>query len=86
VGIAGSLRRGTAVTCRCFGASGGRLGRTHLVRNGLLILAAAVAIPRATGPAPLAVALPAVLVGGFLALLVIHWDELAGLFTARARV
>jgi hypothetical protein len=86
VGIAVALRRGRRVTCRCFGAAGGPLGRTHLVRNGLLLAAAASALPRATVPAPLAGSLPAVLVGAFLALLVIHWDELAGLLATRARV
>ncbi|MFJ2770928.1 MauE/DoxX family redox-associated membrane protein [Streptomyces sp. NPDC087300] len=35
-GIAGTLRRGAAVPCRCFGASARPLGRAHVVRNALL--------------------------------------------------
>ena len=86
VGIAHALRRGRVLSCRCFGSNGGALTRTHLVRNGLLLTAAtAAALSPATGPPAPAAAFPALLVGGFLALLVVNWDQLAGLLTTRER-
>lgn len=85
VGIANAVRRGRVLTCRCFGSNGGALSRTHLVRNGSLSAAAASAAAVSPVPVAPAAALPALLVGGFLALLVIHWDALAGLLTTRER-
>lgn len=40
VAIAAALRRGRRSSCRCFGASDAPLGPRHLVRNGVLLVAA----------------------------------------------
>ncbi|GAA1614936.1 hypothetical protein GCM10009733_008980 [Nonomuraea maheshkhaliensis] len=81
--IAFSLRGGRREPCRCFGASVTPLGPVHLVRNGLLLLVVGVgtvALAFIGGPvtgAGLALAVPAGLVG---AVLLIAFDDLAGLF------
>ncbi|MFF7095450.1 MauE/DoxX family redox-associated membrane protein [Streptomyces rubradiris] len=50
--IARSVTGGTTVRCRCFGRSTAPLGRTHVVRNGLLACAAGIgAAAVAAGPA-----------------------------------
>ncbi|MEW2357725.1 MauE/DoxX family redox-associated membrane protein [Spirillospora sp. NPDC029432] len=68
-------------SCRCFGRSDTPVGLRHLVRNaGLAAVAAAGAASGATGtghPAGAAVALAA---GAAAALLVVHSDEIIGLF------
>ncbi|MDQ3944548.1 MAG: hypothetical protein M3357_05230, partial [Actinomycetota bacterium] len=59
VAVAWRLARGRAVPCPCFGAREGRpVSGTTLVRNGLLLGLAALALPPAGGaaPAPAAVA------------------------------
>ncbi|MET8863873.1 MauE/DoxX family redox-associated membrane protein [Nonomuraea sp. NPDC004580] len=78
VTIGAVLRRGSSVSCRCFGASTQPLGRRHLVRNALLLLVAAAGV---TGTAPAAGWDPgALLVAGFMAVivaaLVISYDDL----------
>ena len=89
VGIGSALRRGRMVSCRCFGSGGGNLRGTHLVRNAMLGTVAAtgwLVLPHSAAvPLTGAAVLPALLLGGFLALLVIHWDEFVGLFAARDR-
>jgi len=80
------LRRGTVARCACFGGSGQRLRRAHVVRNGLLLLvmaAAAALVARGTDTAgaagPPATALGA-FAGGVGALLLTRLDELVDLF------
>lgn len=82
-GIAGVLRAGRAVRCRCFGSGGAVFGRNHLVRNGvLLLLVACGLIAGSTGPHPPldTAALLACCAGATAGLVVAHWDELAFLF------
>ncbi|MFE7117317.1 MauE/DoxX family redox-associated membrane protein [Streptomyces sp. NPDC057654] len=69
IAMAASLRRGLRVPCRCFGASTSSTGVLPLVRNGFLILVAAIGaagtfhgVP--TAPGGLAVAVGAGLVLG----------------------
>lgn len=40
VAIACAIRRGVRTACHCFGGSAAPVGRAHLVRNGLLLVAA----------------------------------------------
>ncbi len=77
------LRRGQAASCPCFGRAATPLGARHLARNGLLLLAAALAVtgPAAPATAPgLAGVVAAVAAGVFLASLVIRLDDLTALF------
>ena len=70
---------GREVRCRCFGADGGLMGRTHLVRNGVLVaVALAGLLASATPAAPphpglLAAAASAAVLG---AVALAHWDDL----------
>jgi uncharacterized membrane protein YphA (DoxX/SURF4 family) len=77
VAIGSVLRRGTPVSCRCFGASTQPLGRRHLARNAILLVVAALGV---TGTSPLGWNPAALLVSGFvavvLAALVISYDDL----------
>ncbi|GAA1566014.1 methylamine utilization protein MauE [Dactylosporangium maewongense] len=87
VGVAVAVRRGTASTCRCFGASTERLGRRHVGRNILLTglatggaaaaFAAAASPPGSLRPAGLLLAGFAGLLLGFLAT---RFDDLAAVF------
>ncbi|WP_049563745.1 MauE/DoxX family redox-associated membrane protein [Nonomuraea sp. SBT364] len=84
--IAVSARRGARVSCRCFGPSVVSLGWVHLVRNALLLVVVALggmALTLTSGPpaaAALAVAIPAGLVG---AVVLVAFDDIAGLFMNR---
>jgi len=87
--IVRAMRRGAAVPCRCFGASKTPLGRRHLVRNAVLLVAAALGLATALAagsapvhPAGLAVAAGA---GVLVAILAIATDEIADLFAYTAR-
>jgi hypothetical protein len=76
------LRRGQAASCPCFGRAPTPLGVRHLARNGLLLIAAGLAV---TGPAALSTAgvagvVAAVAAGVFTASLVIRLDDLTALF------
>jgi methylamine utilization protein MauE len=83
-GIAGVLRSGRAVRCRCFGSSGAEFGRNHLVRNGILLLIVACGLGT-TGHPPLdGAVLVAAATGAVCGLLAAYWDELAFLFSAPA--
>ncbi|GAA4671686.1 methylamine utilization protein MauE [Phytohabitans rumicis] len=86
-GVALAVRRDTGARCACFGAAEQPLGARHLVRNGLLLAAVAVAVlgiaaarVQPLGLAGVAVALPAGAVG---ALVLIRLDDLIYLFTPR---
>jgi hypothetical protein len=78
-GIARVLRSGRTVRCRCFGSTGAEFGRTHLVRNGLLLATVVIGlVVTLTGAAaPLGAAtFVAAAAGATGGLLVAHWDEL----------
>jgi hypothetical protein len=89
VGIAAATRRGLRTSCRCFGSSSTPLGRRHLVRNALLVAAAATGLafgPERVGqadPSALAVAGAAAVI---LAVLVVRLDDLTDLFTPASAV
>jgi hypothetical protein len=87
-GIAVTLRSGASVTCRCFGASPGPLAGRHLVRNCLLMTAAAGGLAAGVvgrqgpaTPAGLAVTVPTAMV---VALLVARLDDLIDLLRPSA--
>ncbi|MEU6714988.1 MauE/DoxX family redox-associated membrane protein [Nonomuraea sp. NPDC046802] len=78
--IAFALRRGQRAPCRCFGTSAAPLGARHLVRNGLLIIAATLAVLLPDGSPVLAgtaMALGAGLIG---AILIASFDDIVDLF------
>lgn len=87
VAIAGSLRRGPAPPCRCFGSSSAPLGRHHVARNLVLIAAATAGLlgvigiagagEAGTTPAGAAVAVTSGLVA---ALFTVTLDDLVDLF------
>jgi hypothetical protein len=86
VAIAAALRRGSTEPCRCFGASASPLGARHLVRNAILLLAAASGFAAGTMPGA-AEPWGLVFVGAtavVLALLVVWFDVLADLFAGPA--
>jgi hypothetical protein len=93
-GIALALARGTTATCACFGASDQSLSRRHVIRNGVLLLAALTgAVATNFIPVghvePLGVALAGVS-GTVAALVLVRLDDLIDLFapvggTSRAR-
>lgn len=75
VGIAIALLRGDLAPCQCFGRSAAPLGRWHLVRNAVLVLAAMVgAITPVPGDLPSLVMLA--LVGAATGLAITRWDDL----------
>ncbi len=84
-GIVASLARGRELRCRCFGTTGATLRATHVVRNGALaVLSAGALLSHLTVPPagiPFDLAAPAVLLGAFLALVVLRWDDLTDLLT-----
>jgi hypothetical protein len=86
-GIARILRTGKTVRCRCFGSTGAVFGRTHLVRNGLLLATVVVGLVTALAgvATPLGAAtLVAAAAGATGGLLVAHWDELTYLVSPTA--
>jgi hypothetical protein len=79
--IVAALRRGPGVPCRCFGDATVPLGRRHVLRNALLLAAAAGAafpVPVAGHPAGIALA---VFAGGCAALAITRFDEISDLFS-----
>ncbi|MEV0147783.1 MULTISPECIES: MauE/DoxX family redox-associated membrane protein [unclassified Nonomuraea] len=82
VAIAAALRRGRRAPCRCFGASAAPLGVRHLVRNGLLITAAALGLLLPAGSPALAGAVVAGVAGLVGAILVAAFDDLVDLFAS----
>ncbi|MBQ1031324.1 MauE/DoxX family redox-associated membrane protein [Micromonospora parva] len=87
VGVGIAVRRGTASTCRCFGANAQRLGRRHVVRNvlltGLAAGGAVVAVASAASP-PSSLRPAGLVLAGFVGLLLgflaIRSDDLVALF------
>jgi len=84
-GVGVAVRRGVLAHCACFGARPGRpLGRPHLVRNLILLVAfgtGLAAVPLAGAPGRPAAAGLAAAAGSLAALLIIRWEDLADLFT-----
>jgi len=83
-GIVLAIRRGTGARCACFGAKEQPLGRRHLVRNGLLLLAAVLGLAGISDGRSVQIAggLVAVCAGALVAVVLIHLDELVELFTS----
>ncbi|MDG6107217.1 hypothetical protein Daura_31380 [Dactylosporangium aurantiacum] len=79
-GVAVVLARGTAVPCRCFGASTAPLSRRHLVRNVVLVAAALAGLLLPAGGLPLAGSVVALLAGAVAGLLVTELDQITALF------
>jgi len=82
LGIVHVLRSGRAVRCRCFGAAGATVGRSHLARN-LALAALAIAVAAPSHPLAFAVrpdVIIAALVGLGLGALISRWDDLVFLF------
>jgi hypothetical protein len=88
-----TLRAGTPMVCRCFGAHAEPVGRGHVVRNAVLLLAGAVAAAaRWSGSAggsgvDAAMAVVVIAVAAILGVLISRWDDLVFMFrpVARAR-
>ncbi|MET9395665.1 MauE/DoxX family redox-associated membrane protein [Streptomyces sp. NPDC006624] len=82
--IARSVHEGTTASCRCFGRSSTPLGRTHVLRNGLLASVAGIgAAAVATGPAGasnVGMAAVAWCAGAVAGVLVTAVDDLVSLF------
>jgi len=86
-GVAVTVRRSTGAGCACFGGTPTRpLGRLHLIRNGVLCLAAALGVVAAatSGPSGRAADLVAVLPGAVLAVLIARAEDVADLFATPA--
>ncbi|MFG1874754.1 MauE/DoxX family redox-associated membrane protein [Sphaerisporangium sp. NPDC049003] len=84
VAIAAVVRRGRTATCRCFGPAATPIGRHHLVRNGLFMVAALGGAVPAAGqahPGGLVVAVVAGLAAGSI---LIRLDDLVALYAAPA--
>jgi Methylamine utilisation protein MauE len=79
-GIASALRSGRTVSCRCFGRGAAAIGPAHLVRNGLLLLAAglglAAVLAEPGGRPATPVAAASILAGLVLGGLAARWDDL----------
>lgn len=84
-----TLRAGAPLTCRCFGASAQPIGVGHVVRNALLLAAAAVAersagLSAAAPPSDPATVAVAMALGAIAGLLITRWDDLAFVFGSTA--
>jgi hypothetical protein len=79
-----AVARGTGAVCRCFGPARTRLGRRHVVRNAVLLLAAAIGLVQLSvvDVADPAIAGLAAAAGALGAVLVIRFDDLAELVLA----
>jgi hypothetical protein len=85
VGIGAALRRGIRTTCRCFGASSASLNGRHLIRNAMLLIAAATGLLIGSAGhadwAGLSVAAGAAVV---MTAVVVRLDEVIDVFTPRS--
>lgn len=78
-----TLRAGGSMTCRCFGASEQPIGAGHVVRNALMIAAAAGAAWLSGGDTPHLEAAEvgvAMALGAISGVLITRWDDLAFVF------
>lgn len=83
VAVLAALRRGDRAPCNCFGSSVRPVGRTHLVRNAVLIVVAGLGLAAGAaeaGPVGPAGGIAAVIAGSVVAALVVRADDLADLF------
>lgn len=78
LGLISALRRRESIACHCFGAGSAPIGRSHLVRNGLLI---AISISGLLVPGG---ELDSLAIGAIAGGAITAWDELAVLFTSFA--
>jgi hypothetical protein len=76
--VAGAVRRGSAASCHCVGASAGPVGARQLARNVVLLMVAAGGVVPPAGEAVGFVL--AALAGGVLGLLVLSFDAIVDLF------
>ncbi|MFI7633495.1 MauE/DoxX family redox-associated membrane protein [Nonomuraea sp. NPDC049400] len=87
--IAAAIHRGVRMSCACFGRSTTPLGVPHLVRNGILSVAAITGLVLGAGrpvtASPQALLVP-VLAALVTALVLIRFDDLVDLFKPRARL
>ncbi|MFC4534814.1 MauE/DoxX family redox-associated membrane protein [Sphaerisporangium dianthi] len=84
VAIVRALGRGRLTPCRCFGTSAVPLGSQHLVRNGLLIVAAALGGLLPGGAPALAGTVLAGAAGLIGAILIASLDDIVDLFARNA--
>jgi hypothetical protein len=77
-GIGIVLRRGTQAGCLCFGTTERPYAVRHLVRNGLLMVAAATGVVTAGPVTDLLATLIAIVAGAVAAVMLIVSDELLG--------
>ncbi|WP_418955716.1 MauE/DoxX family redox-associated membrane protein [Streptomyces tritici] len=78
--VARTVRRGISAPCLCFGGTARPFRRRHVVRNALLLTAAAVALPRPDALSAGAPALLAAAAGVVAAAVVVALDDLVDLF------
>ncbi|MFB9236538.1 MauE/DoxX family redox-associated membrane protein [Plantactinospora siamensis] len=84
VAVASTLRAGRRIACRCFGPAREPLGPRHLLRNGVLLAAAAGGLPLGAGGAQPVGLVVAGATGLVAALILIHLDDILGLFLGQA--
>jgi hypothetical protein len=82
-GVAVVVRRGTDLPCRCFGRSGARMTVSHVVRNAVLVVAAAAAVVTVPHPGGGIGSVVGGVLAGVVAVvaasLIVAWDDLAAL-------
>lgn len=85
--LAIGIANGRRVACRCFGNDGEMVGRAHLLRNGVLMLAAGAGMLAATDASPPASSRDIVLIGAGLVAgwLCTRWDDMGFLLSATFR-
>jgi hypothetical protein len=78
--IAAAMKHGRRAPCRCFGASSTPLRAGHLIRNAILLTAAAAGGLARGAPPPVAGVTVALAAGSLAAILVVAFDDLVYLF------
>ena len=81
IAVAVVVRGGTAVTCRCMGASDTPLGMHHVVRNTALVAISLLGLAGSLAPGGFQAPMVAIaaMAGLFVGLLITRWDDLATL-------
>src|SRR5215472_9182776 len=81
-----SLRRGVELTCRCFGVREAKIGRSHVLRNGLALCAAVAGLTASLASGAAAAWSPvAIGIGIFAGIIFVGWDEIAYLLRPPAQ-
>lgn len=70
-GLVNAIRRSAHLACRCFGASTAPIGKSHVVRNVVLVVLAAMGLVTTQ-----TASIPAAAAGALLGLAIVMWDEL----------